>query len=134
MGTMLTIEKKGNEKGFLNPVESGIRFGTIGEPVRFQVTGDLIHSIAVNIDVSIDEKASKPEWVMDTDEKSLTVKFKHPKRSERSGLSNAIGVAISERVVVGLMFWVETIGDAPSFRISYEFYRDVIASEKGCEE
>lgn len=131
---MYKISFLGNEAGFLNTSDLGIRFGYFGHPILFSVHDtDTNQTFALKILVA--NNPEKPKVHIERPDSispnlsDVVIQFFNPTVPGISGLSAPYAVKVNQnKSLLGFMFWVDTIQNSQVFRLTYEFYNDRVPS------
>jgi hypothetical protein len=134
---MFTVRSLGHDLETNAVITSGVTFGFFDKPLKFHVLSEKISApYFLEFKVVNDEKRKPFELdISNPDLNRTEIVFYNPGRPGASGLKVPLGlISLENKYVLGFMFMIDVLPDAPTYRLTYEFYDGIITPPKeGCE-
>jgi hypothetical protein len=126
---MKTVIRHGNDAGYLNPIDSGIRFGSIGNSLGFSILEPTIAPTILVFFNTINNDNKKPgELEINHEAGTIRINFYNPKPDTSNFLRTPHGIVINENGLFGIMFCLDML-EGDFYKLSYEFYWDSLSNK-----
>ena len=113
------------------PIVSGVTFGFYNIPLIFEVRAEII-SVPLTVKFITTNNVDK-SYEFDLGEirsNERIIQFNIPKKGASGGLTEPAVIAYTATHLLVLMFVVDSFGEGPCYKLSYEFYERIREDKK----